>query len=332
MTPGEISGYKWSDRNGNGQFDADESGIAGWRIYLDHNENGQLDTDETSTVTDANGFYSFSDLRFGNYTVAEVNEPRWSQTYPFAYEYEWQDSKQPNGITFDWVDISNVGTELNLGDEDAADVTLPFSFSFYGKDYDALKISSNGYLTFDTNGTDPYNTSLPNPYNFNNIIATFWDDLNPAFGGSIYHYYDVAADRFIVQYQDVARYEIEGSLTFQTILNSDGSIIYQYQDMNAAVNSATVGLENSDGTAGLQIVYNNQNDENPYIENGLAIGFTPVRSSDTVNNHRIFIGGGETISNLNFGNRLQAIRIEAEDYQDYSDSTSGNEGGRIPPR
>ncbi|MDJ0568856.1 MAG: carbohydrate-binding protein [Pleurocapsa sp. MO_192.B19] len=327
LTPGEISGYKWHDLNKNGVFDSSESGIEGWTIYLDSNENGQLDEGETSTVTDADGFYSFTDVRFGNYSVTEQKEPRWNQTYPATIEYQWQDSKQPDGITYDWVDISGVGTELDLGDDEAASVALPFSFDFYGEANDTVNISSNGYLTFGDNGTEYYNSGITNSYNLSNFIAPFWDDLNPEYSGSIYHHYDAATDRFIVQYQDVARYEVEDSLTFQTILNADGSIVYQYQDMNAAVNSATVGLENPDGDAGLQIVHNNNNDESPYIENELAIGFTPILSSDRVNTHEVFVGTGETITNLNFGNSLEALRVETEDYQDYYDFTSGNAGG-----
>ena len=319
---GEINGYKWHDLNENGLFDADESGIEGWTIYLDDNQNNQLDADETSTVTDANGFYSFSGLRFGNYTVAEQQQPRWNQTYPFAYEYQWQDSQQPDGITYDWIDISEVGTELSLGDDEAAEVALPFDFSFYGEVNDTVTISSNGYLTFSDLGTEYDNRPITNTYNFSNFIAPFWDDLNPDHRGSIYHYYDATGDRFIVQYQDVARYEVEGSLTFQTILNSDGSIVYQYNDLNATVDSATVGLESPDGSRGLQIIYNAD-----YLEAGLAVGFVPIRNSNAINNHETFISAGETIADINFGNSLSALRVEAEDYQDYYDLTPGNTGG-----
>ena len=329
LEPGVINGYKWHDLDRDGVFDADESGIEGWTIYLDSNENGQLDEVETSTVTDADGFYSFTDLGFGTYTVAEQTEPRWSQTYPSTIEYAWQDSKQPDGATYNWVDISGVGTELDLGDDDSANVALPFNFNFYGEANDTVNISANGFLTFGGDDTDYdyQNNAIASSYNLSNFIAPFWDDLNPGYSGSIYHHYDAEQDRFIVQYQDVPRYEVEGSLTFQTILNADGSIVYQYNNMDAAVDSATVGLENPDGNAGLQIVHNNNNDENPYIENELAIEFTPINSSDVANSQEVFVSTGETVSDINFGNSLETLRIEAEDYEDYSDSTSGNEGG-----
>ena len=329
LEPGEINGYKWHDLNKNGVFEADESGIEGWTIYLDSDKNGSLDDGETFTVTDADGFYNFTNLGFGTYTVAEQAEPRWSQTYPSTIEYAWQDSKQPDGATYDWVDISEVGTELDLGDDDSVNVALPFDFDFYGQTNDSVNISANGYLTFGDIfiDYDYQNSAITHSYNLDHFIAPFWDDLNPGYSGTIYHHHDVEEDRFIVQYQDVARYEVEDSLTFQTILNSDGSIFYQYKDLDAAVNSATVGLENPDGDAGLQIVHNNNNDLNPYLENELAIEFTPINSSDTTNTREVYVGAGEIISDLNFGNHLEAIRVETEDYQDYYDGTSGNAGG-----
>ena len=327
LNPGEISGYKWHDSNGDGMFDPGESGLEGWTIYLDDNENGLLDDGETSTVTDTDGFYSFTDLGFGTYIVAEQAEPRWISTHPSAIEYSWQDSKQPDGITYNWVDISEIGTELDLGDDESKSIDLPFNFDFYGETNNTVNISSNGYLTFSDNGTEYQNYGITDSYSINNFIAPFWDDLNPGYSGSIYHHYDAEQNRFVVQYQDVARYEVEDALTFQAILNADGSIVYQYNDMSAAVDSATVGLENFDGNTGLQIVYNNNNDVSPYIENELAIAFTPINSSDTNNSHEVFVGTGETISDLNFGNNLAALRVETEDYENYNDSTPGNAGG-----
>jgi RNAse (barnase) inhibitor barstar len=80
---GSISGTNWSDTNGNGQKDATEiQGLAGWTIYLDANGNGLFDSGETNTITNANGSYSFSGLTPGNYTVAQVVQPGWTQTYP----------------------------------------------------------------------------------------------------------------------------------------------------------------------------------------------------------------------------------------------------------
>jgi subtilisin family serine protease/subtilisin-like proprotein convertase family protein/uncharacterized protein (DUF2141 family) len=82
VTPGEIRGSKWEDADGNGVRDVGEVGLSGWTIYLDADGDGTFDADETSTTTDANGDYSFADLPPGTYTVAEVQQEGWEQTYP----------------------------------------------------------------------------------------------------------------------------------------------------------------------------------------------------------------------------------------------------------
>ncbi|MCM0590374.1 MAG: Calx-beta domain-containing protein [Gloeotrichia echinulata DEX184] len=78
----EIRGQKWHDIDGDGVKDAGEPGLQNWTIYLDTNSNGQLDNSETSTTTDANGNYQFTNLRPGIYTVAEVQQSGWKQTFP----------------------------------------------------------------------------------------------------------------------------------------------------------------------------------------------------------------------------------------------------------
>ncbi len=80
---GQIYGTKFDDLNGDGVQDPDEPGLEGWTIYLDHYNNGLLDPGEHSTVTDSNGDYALVGLDLGTtYTVAEVPQPRWRQTFP----------------------------------------------------------------------------------------------------------------------------------------------------------------------------------------------------------------------------------------------------------
>jgi hypothetical protein len=55
-----ISGYKWNDTDGDGEWDSGEAGITGWKIYLDGNDE---DTDADQTVeTGADGKYTFAAL------------------------------------------------------------------------------------------------------------------------------------------------------------------------------------------------------------------------------------------------------------------------------
>ncbi|WP_316966982.1 SdrD B-like domain-containing protein [Candidatus Methanocrinis natronophilus] len=72
-----ISGMKFNDLNNNGAKDAGESGLTGWRIEL-LSEGDLID----STITAADGTYSFDHLAPGSYTVREVQKAGWVQTYP----------------------------------------------------------------------------------------------------------------------------------------------------------------------------------------------------------------------------------------------------------
>lgn len=77
-----ISGLKWNDVDADGVKDTTEPGLANWTIFLDTNQNGQLDTGETSTTTDANGNYTFTNLAAGTYTVTDVVQSGWEKTFP----------------------------------------------------------------------------------------------------------------------------------------------------------------------------------------------------------------------------------------------------------
>ena len=87
----EIHGRKWLDRNGNGQRDADEPGLAGVTIYVDENLNNQFDRDEPSAVTmrdnpgtlvDESGLYSIDDIEPGLVLVREVVPEGFEPTFP----------------------------------------------------------------------------------------------------------------------------------------------------------------------------------------------------------------------------------------------------------
>jgi hypothetical protein len=82
------------------------------------------------------------------------------------------------------------------------------------------------------------------------------------------YYRDTVSGVFIVQFTDVDHYAgiNNGEYTFQMQLHSDGSIYYYYNDLSGDINSVTIGIENSTGTDGLQIAYN----EN-YVASNMAI-------------------------------------------------------------
>jgi hypothetical protein len=79
---GTINGQVILDYNGNGVVDPGEPGLAGQTVFLDLNKSGQLDAADPQTTTDANGFYQFTGLAPGTYTVREVASPGYTTVSP----------------------------------------------------------------------------------------------------------------------------------------------------------------------------------------------------------------------------------------------------------
>jgi hypothetical protein len=193
---------------------------------------------------------------------------------PDAFGYRWIDSDEPGGPVFSWFDISAIGTPVTTwtgtDDDGHAIVPLPFAFSFYGTTYTQVKIATNGFISFDVASTDHAysNTALPTSAEPNLAIYPWWDDLDLSGGGSVRYYHDAVHQRFVIQYTNVPHYgtTTPGLYTFQVMLQSSGSILVQYLDMQQTVNSATIGIENGTGTIALQVAYNAA-----YVHNNLAV-------------------------------------------------------------
>lgn len=190
---------------------------------------------------------------------------------PDAFGYVWIDSDEPGGPTFNWIDIRTIGTAITgLGDDtNLGPFPIGFSFPYYGGTYNQIRVCSNGWFSFTSTATTYSNSAIPSPAEPNCALYAFWDDLNFTTAGTAHYYYDVANSRFIIQYTGVAPFTGTGSFTFQVILKPSGDIIYQYLTMTGAVNSATIGIENCDGTIALQVVNNAT-----YMHDNLAILFT----------------------------------------------------------
>ena len=117
---GEIHGRKWLDRNGNGQRDENEPVLPGWTIYLDLNSNGMRDAGEPSIVTDENGNYWFTGLPPGTYTVAEVPQSGWEQTFPAPkpsqdlFEFEDVNPAITYHVNDAFTTVANAGAVANV--------------------------------------------------------------------------------------------------------------------------------------------------------------------------------------------------------------------------
>ena len=68
-------------------------------------------------------------------------------------------------------------------DDCITNISLPFSFTFYGTPYASVNVASNGSLQFASGYANYSNTALPNT-SFASTIFAFWDDLYTADAGS----------------------------------------------------------------------------------------------------------------------------------------------------
>jgi hypothetical protein len=177
--------------------------------------------------------------------------------------------------TFNWYAIdstqsTNPGVSLDLDRNETVVIDLPFTFTYYGIDYDRISISPNGWIAMDsTDETGFANNSIPNAIGPPAMIAGLWDYLEPGNPGEpsdVYYYYDVSNHRFIVEYFMVEHYPSGGSYeTFEIILydpayyptpTGDGEIMMQYLTDLQLPGSATVGIENESETVGVEYYFN----------------------------------------------------------------------------
>ena len=105
ITQASINGMKFRDFNGNGIKDINDTGLSGWRIYIDGNNNGFFDKGEKFALTKSNGTYSIKELDFGTYIIRESPKSGWTPTYPPEGKYVVTIDK--SGMVVNNIDFGN---------------------------------------------------------------------------------------------------------------------------------------------------------------------------------------------------------------------------------
>jgi len=190
-----------------------------------------------------------------------------------AFGYVFRDSGAPGGPAFAWEEIRTAGIGLPVtgDDEGSGPIPIGFDFPFYGTTFSEVRVTSNGYISFTDDGA-AYRPSrmLPDagPAGVGNLVAPFWDDLDP--GGVEKISYLADGQRFIVQYTGLDRLQGGSDLTFQAILFPDGRIRFQYLSMSGVLDAATIGIQDAGGSAGLLVSAGKA-----YARDGLAVEMVP---------------------------------------------------------
>jgi subtilisin family serine protease len=186
-------------------------------------------------------------------------------------EYYISTSDTTGGPAYSWVDISSNGVDLDLGyDETTGLMPIGFGVNFFGRTNTQFSVSANGVIGMASGDVYHDNESLPAsngvPPQF---IAPFWDDLDPTIGGAIKYFND--GTQLVVSWLNIARKGTADRMTFQTILRRDGKILFQYQTMDGATTSATIGMQASYTGPVAHVAYNQS-----FVKNNLAVQLAPV--------------------------------------------------------
>ncbi len=144
-----------------------------------------------------------------------------------------------------------------VGDETITNFNVP-AFQFAGVSNTRIGVVSNGYVVVGGGtGADVQflNQNLPDPTRPNNVLAPFWTDLNPAFGGAmrIGILTDGVNRWIVVDWENVANYSSRAPNDFQIWIGINGveDITFTFGDVTAGdLGFLTVGAENSFGNSG----------------------------------------------------------------------------------
>jgi hypothetical protein len=228
-------------------------------------------------------------------TVAQ-NTPLGPDEYGY-FIYDVTDTAYPDCPSYEWIEIApslgGSGTQItglndqgssgDEGDQVGSDVLetidLPFTFPFYGVDYNQITVCVNGFIVLGTTNNGEFrNGRMPGGQGPSPMIAPFWDDLVILSGGGIYRYYDPDSHTFIIQYQNLKNgYNRTSEETFQVIFYdpifhptsmNDGMIKMQYKVFNNVDSGgggyspvhgkyASVGIRDHTNRRGLEYTFNN---------------------------------------------------------------------------
>ncbi len=255
--------------------------LAVMRLEISYNNGMQTSTEFTITVG-----------------TVDTDDPTGPDTYGY-YAFDNSDTESFLAPVYEWVDLDpnhlGPGVEVGLTDfgweeDDTKTIDLPFTFRYYGVDFDRASICSNGWMAMGETPLVHYrNFSIPAKGSPGSLIAPFWDNLNQTSNGRVYSYYDEAAHRYIVQWYQMLNHYSNAIQNFEVILldpawyptaTGDGIIIFQYEKINNTDSRdgyGTVGIQNHDRTDGVLYSYWNQYAPGAAtLQSGLAIRFQPM--------------------------------------------------------
>jgi hypothetical protein len=135
---------------------------------------------------------------------------------------------------------STLGDRITLSDDDTSEFTVPFTFSFFGKDQTQAFLNSDGNITFEQSDTASTDRSVSRFLTGPPRVAPFFSDLDPSTGsGRVF--LATAADGATITWCNVRAFDTAQTVSVQAVLLPDGSVDYHYAS-NIGIKDAVVGI------------------------------------------------------------------------------------------
>ncbi len=210
--------------------------------------------------------------------------------------YFWTDNlDDKSGVRYEWIEENPIPfNPIGYSESEklyrfSKEFELPWPFEYYGETFTKCYVNMSGMVYFNRddilyagllqNASQAPQLIIPEQGTDNGYIA--------ALGGSYdnsEHFYEIVGEgddaKIVFTWHSRPLYnqqlrQDKNYVTFQTILHKDGSIKFQYKDVETAWwrNLTVIGIENRTGTDGLNICSNKVS----YIRNGLAIFIKPSK-------------------------------------------------------
>jgi hypothetical protein len=162
---------------------------------------------------------------------------------------------------------ATLGTRLTLSDDDSANGSVPFSFSFYGRSATAAFVNSDGNITFGEADKSSTERNVARLLTGPPRVSPFLADLDPTTGsGRIF--LNAAADQYTVTWCNVRGFDSARTTTVQATLLPNGTIEMMYGS-SIGLGDAIVGL--SPGQTG-EFTTVNLSDTGPTSGGRAAVG------------------------------------------------------------
>ena len=291
-----------------------------------------LGTPITPAIADASGFYSFSSVPVGAYSVrAEVGRCNDAQTRElvlsgnttdFDFMLPLRTDALADGYTCRLQTPAYVEANSVLpltGDDGALEVSLPFGFYFYNVNYTSAYVSTNGHLSFVTASSAYFNGDIPSLTAPNGAIYPFWDDLYVDESASVRTQVLSGPSRFVIEWRNVQRLsDMTHRVDFEVVLYGNGQILMQYRNISndgpEKGDSATLGLENETGTSAFRYSYN----EAVIADPEFAVIYLPLPSAFIQGYVTDFNDGlpiaGATVKALQGGSTVRQVTTDASGF------------------